>query len=158
MSWQAQFWNRAVPLNGERIDPSTLWNMDETSVYLDMPPAKTLDLVGAKSVEIATTKHEYTRVAVVLCCNQTGMMLDPLVIHKCHKDTKNQNEVGRLFIQTDNGIDICMYVTKNESGMVEWYADAEVDTRHLYTSYATTRWTSRTAVLADGQLLGTHDS
>jgi hypothetical protein len=129
MSWQAQFWNRAVPLNGERIDPSTLWNMDETSVYLDMPPAKTLDMVGAKSVEIATTKHEYTRVAVVLCCNQTGMMLDPLVIHKCHKDTKNQNEVGRLFIQTANGIDICMCVTKNESGwlngmlMQKWIRD-----------------------------------
>ena len=25
-----------------------------------------------------------------------------------------------------------MYVTKNESGMVEWYADAEMDTRYHY--------------------------
>ena len=74
MGWQAQFWKRSFPLHGEWINPATLWNMDETSVYLDMPPARTLDMVGAKSVEIATTKHEYTRVAVVLCCNQTGMM------------------------------------------------------------------------------------
>jgi hypothetical protein len=44
-SWRAQFWQR-------RVDTSSLWNMDETSVYLDMPPAKTLDLIGAKSVEI----------------------------------------------------------------------------------------------------------
>ena len=89
MGWQAQFWKKSFSVNGEWINPSTFWNMDETSVYLDMPPAKTLDMVGAKSVEIATTKHEYTRVAVVLCCNRTGVMLDPLVIHKCHKDTKN---------------------------------------------------------------------
>ena len=99
-------------MHGRRIDSSTLWNMDETSVYLDMPPAKTLDLVGATSIEIATTRHEYTRVAVVLCCNRTGTMLDPLVIHKCDKDTKDQNGVQRLFIQTDNGNDICMYVTR----------------------------------------------
>ena len=65
--------------------------MDETSVYLDMPPAKTLELVGAKSVEIATTGHDYTRVAVVLCCNATGTLVDPLVIHKCNKDAKYQN-------------------------------------------------------------------
>jgi hypothetical protein len=129
MSWQAQFWKKRYRVDGERIDPSTLWNMDETSVYLDMPPSKTLDMVGVKSVEIATTQHEYTRVAVVLCCNRTGTMLDPLVIHKCNKDTKNQNEVRRLFIQTDNGTDVCMYVTKNESGwlngilMQKWIRD-----------------------------------
>ena len=129
MSWQVQFWKRSFPVHGERIHPSTLWNMDETSVYLDMPPAKTLDMVGAKSVEIATTQHDYTRVAVVLCCNRTGKMLDPLVIHKCNKDTKDQNGVRRLLIQTDNGIDICMHVTKNESGwlngvlMQKWIRD-----------------------------------
>ena len=56
-------------------------------------------------------------------------MLDTLVIHKCHKDAKNQNEVKRLFIQTDRCKDICMYVTKNESGwlngtlMQKWIRD-----------------------------------
>ena len=67
MSWQAQFWKRAFPLNGERINPSTSWNMDtsKTSVYLDMPPSKTLEMVGAKSVEIATTCDEVSY--VVMC-------------------------------------------------------------------------------------------
>ena len=102
-------------MQGECIHRSTLWNMDETSAYLDMPPAKTLAMVGAKSVEIATTRLEYTRVAVVLCCNATGTLVDPLVIHKCDKDATNQNEVRRLFIQTANCKDICMYVTKNGS-------------------------------------------
>ena len=129
LSWQAQFWKKKFPARGEWINPVSLWNMDETSVYLDMPPSKTLDLVGAKSVEIATTQHEYTRVAVVLCCNRTGAMLDPLVIHKCNKGTKSQNELRRLFIQTDNGVDICMFVTRNESGwlngilMQKWIRD-----------------------------------
>jgi hypothetical protein len=115
LSWQVQFWMRKFPVHGAWVDPSSLWNMDETSVYLDMPPSKTLDFVGAKSVEILTTQHDYTRVAVVLCCNRTGEMLDPLVIHKCSKNSRNQNEVRRLFIQT-NDTDVCMYITKNESG------------------------------------------
>ena len=129
LGWQAQFWKRSFPVQGEWIHRSTLWNMDETSVYLDMPPAKTLAMVGAKSVEIATTGHEYTRVAVVLWCNATGTLVDPLVIHKCDKDAKNQNEVRRLFIQTANCKDVCMYVTKNESGwlngalMQKWIRD-----------------------------------
>ena len=99
LSWQ-------FSVKDEWCHPATLWNTDETSVYLDMPQSRTLELMGAKSVEIATTQHEYTRVAVVLCCNGTGAMLDPLVIHKCHKDTKHQNEVKRFFIQTTNCKDI----------------------------------------------------
>ena len=127
--WRAQFWRNKFPASGNIANPSHLWNMDETSVYLDMPPSKTLELIGAKSVEIATTHHDYTRVAVVLCCNRTGVMLDPLIIHKCNKDTKNQNEVRRLFIRTDKDHDICMFVTKNESGwlngklMQRWIRD-----------------------------------
>ena len=113
--WQAKFWKRRFPVHSERVDPSTLWNMDETSVYLDMPPAKTLDMVGVKSIEIASTQHEYTHVAVVLCCNRSGEMLPPLIIHKCHKGAKNQNEVRQMIIQIDS-VATCMYVTKNESG------------------------------------------
>ena len=136
LDWQAQFWRRKFPSTGKWCHPATLWNMDETSVYLDMPPSKTLELVGAKSVEIATTQHEYTRVAVVLCCNGAGAMLDPLVIHKCHKDAKHQNDVKRLFIQTSNCKDICMYVTKNESGwlngmlMQKWIRDIFTPAMH----------------------------
>ena len=66
LSWQAQFWKKKCPVRGEWCHAATLWNMDETSVYLDMPPSKTLELVGAKAVEIATTQHEYTRVAVTV--------------------------------------------------------------------------------------------
>ena len=121
LGWRAYFWKRMRRPDGNWVDPATLWNMDETSVYLDMPPAKTLDMVGAKSVEIATTRHEYTRVAVVLCCNRVGTMIDPLVIHKCHKDAKKQNEVRRMFVQTNDGQDVCMYVTKNESGWLNGF-------------------------------------
>lgn len=117
LRWQAQFWKKKCnPAGGQWIDLTDLWNMDETAVYLDMPPGKTLHLVGAKSVEIATTQHDYTRVAVVLCCSASGVMLDPLVIHKCSKQTRRQNEVRRVVVTAENGNEACMYVTKNESG------------------------------------------
>lgn len=35
-----------------------LFNMDETPIYLDAPGNRTVDRVGAKTVEIGTTKHE----------------------------------------------------------------------------------------------------
>jgi hypothetical protein len=136
LHWHVQFWKNKFPVSGNSVNPSHLWNMDETSVYLDMPPSKTLDLVGAKSVEIATTQHDFTRVAVVLCCNRTGVMLDPLIIHKCEKETKNQNEVNRIFIRTEQDHDICMFVTKNESGwlngglMQKWIRDIFTPAMH----------------------------
>jgi hypothetical protein len=119
LTWQIQFWRNKFPCMGGSVDSSCLWNMDETSVYLDMPPSKTLDLIGVKSVEIATTQHDYTRVAVVLCCNRTGEMLEPLVIHKCNKNTRNQNHVTKMTVQSSNksnGGYVNMFVTKNSSG------------------------------------------
>ena len=114
--WRARFWRHKFPENGKWADLSCLWNMDESSVYLDMPTSNTLELIGAKSVEIATTQHDYTRVAVVLSCNRTGEMLDPLVIHKCDKGTKNQNQVRRVTVTLDGDTDVHLYVTKNQSG------------------------------------------
>jgi hypothetical protein len=43
-----------------------LYNMDETSVYLDAPATRTVERIGARLVEIGTTKHELDRVAG--CC------------------------------------------------------------------------------------------
>ena len=40
-----------------------LFNMDETPIYLDAPGNRTVDRVGAKTVEIGTTKHEKDRVS-----------------------------------------------------------------------------------------------
>jgi len=115
MGWHVQFWKNKFAVNNT-IDTSCLWNMDETSVYLDMPPSKTLDLVGAKSVEIASTQHDCTRVAVVLCCNRTGEMLDPLIVHKCGKNSKHQNDVNNQTITTKDGKVVSVFVTKNETG------------------------------------------
>src|ERR1700728_2522868 len=59
-----------------------IYNMDETAIYLDAPGKTTIDVIGAHTVEIATTDHEKDRVTVVICVSSDGMMLSPLVIHR----------------------------------------------------------------------------
>ena len=62
------------------VDPFLIFNMDETSVTLDAPGVRTVDRIGAKCVEIATTGHDFKRVAVVICVSRGGSLITPLVI------------------------------------------------------------------------------
>ncbi len=57
-------------------------NMDETPVYMDMVPSKTVDVKGKKTVKIRTTKSEKCRVTAVLSCTAAGNMLPPMIIFK----------------------------------------------------------------------------
>jgi hypothetical protein len=57
-------------------------NIDETSVYRDAPGDRTIDEIGAKTVEIGSTQHDADRVAILLCINRAGTMFTPLIIHK----------------------------------------------------------------------------
>ena len=65
-----------------------LFNMDETPVYLDAPGNRTIDRIGAKTVEIGTTHHEKQRVTAVLCVSCAGTKVDALVVHRCHETTR----------------------------------------------------------------------
>ena len=53
-------------------------NMDETPVYFDMVPSKTVDVKGKKR----TTKSEKCRLTAALSCTSTGAMLPPMLIFK----------------------------------------------------------------------------
>ena len=56
-------------------------NMDETPVYLDMIPSRTVDK-GKKSILLRSTNSEKTRITAVMCCNAVGEFLPTLVIFK----------------------------------------------------------------------------
>jgi len=73
-----------------------LFNMDETPIYLDAPGNRTIDKIGAKTVEIATTKHDNDRVTLVLCVSCAGMKIDALIIHRCH-EKKKMKKTNNLF-------------------------------------------------------------
>src|ERR1700756_2724330 len=83
---------------------SLIFNMDETGVYLDAPGNRTIDRIGAKTVEIGTTKHEKDRVTVVLCVNCAGAKLDALVVHRCNEKKRmiKTNQLFKRSIKLDN--------------------------------------------------------
>ncbi|MGH7240476.1 MAG: hypothetical protein ACREHG_10510, partial [Candidatus Saccharimonadales bacterium] len=103
-----------------------IWNMDETAVYLDAPGNRTIDLIGAPTVEIATTKHEKDRVTVVLCVSNDGEKKAPLVILRS-KDESKLNTVKHTQVTYDNGQSTMeMYAAYNQKAymnsklMCEW--------------------------------------
>ena len=57
-------------------------NMDETPVYFDMVPSKTVDRKGKKSITVRTTKAEKRRITAVLSCTASGTLLPPMIIFK----------------------------------------------------------------------------
>ena len=56
--------------------------MDETPMYFDMVPTKTIDSVGAKTVRVRTTAGDKRHLTIVLACAASGDMLPPMIIFK----------------------------------------------------------------------------
>ena len=57
-------------------------NMDETPLTFDMPPNRTINDKGEKTITIRTTGNEKNRITVVLACAGDGSKLRPMVIFK----------------------------------------------------------------------------
>ena len=70
-----------------------IFNVDETAVFFDAPHNRTIDEIGARSVEIGHTEHYADRISVVLCISCSGRMLPPLVVHTCN-ETKEYKKTG----------------------------------------------------------------
>ncbi|POM78219.1 Hypothetical protein PHPALM_4269 [Phytophthora palmivora] len=58
-----------------------VYNMDQTSVCLDMNPKSTIEFTGAQSVDViqATTPDSF-RTSVFLCASATGKKMRPLIV------------------------------------------------------------------------------
>jgi len=119
--------NKFAPFFAD-TDHRWIINIDETSVYRDAPGDRTIDEVGAKTVEIGTTQHDADRVAVLLCINRAGTMFTPLIIHK----STSKKKVLQFFPTTvkvkknDREVDVKMWVTYAPKGwlngamMIQW--------------------------------------
>ena len=57
-------------------------NIDETPLTFDMPPNRTINYTGEKTIKVRTTGNEKNRVTVVLACCGDGLKLTPMVIFK----------------------------------------------------------------------------
>ena len=57
-------------------------NMDETPLYFDMIPSRSLEKRGAKEVRVKSTGAQKRHITVVLACTGAGKMLPPMIIFK----------------------------------------------------------------------------
>ena len=63
-------------------DIERLVNVDESPIYLEMPPKKTIEIKGSKNVDIYTFGKEKYRITSVLSITASGSKLLPLIIFK----------------------------------------------------------------------------
>jgi len=75
------FMARADGRHGE-FTPERIWNMDETRLYWDMPPTRTIHYKNGGRVVVQTSKYSKAGFSVVLTCAKDGSMLPPLIIFK----------------------------------------------------------------------------
>ena len=66
----------------DEFDDNLIVNMDETPVYFDLQPGKTVNKRGSKSVLIRTTGSEKRHFTVVLAVAASSDVLPPMVIFK----------------------------------------------------------------------------
>ena len=78
-------------------------NMDETPLTFDMPPNRTINSTGEKTVKIRTTGNEKNRVTVVLACCGDGSKLKPMVIFKRKTVPKINNKHGVVVSSQEKG-------------------------------------------------------
>lgn len=74
------------------VPPEVLGNMDETPVYFDMLPGKTVEKKGEKTVKVRTTGSEKCHITAVLTATADGQFLPPMIIFK----GKTQRTIKKL--------------------------------------------------------------
>ena len=92
---------------------SLIGNMDETPVFFDLPSNRTVDEVGAKTVNVRTTGHEKTHFTTVLACMADGTKLPPMVIFKRKTMPKESFPPGVVVHVHEKG-------WMDEGGMLLW--------------------------------------
>ena len=76
--------------------------MDETPLTFDMPPNRTINNTGKKTVKTHTTGNEKNWVTVVLACGD-GSKLKPMVIFKRKTIPKIDNKHGVVVSAQEKG-------------------------------------------------------
>ena len=88
-------------------------NMDETPMNFDMPPSRTVNPVGEKTVLIKTTGNEKNHFTVVLACLADGTKLKPMIIFKRKTMAKEDIPPGVVVHVHEKG-------WMEEKGMLLW--------------------------------------
>lgn len=68
--------------DGEMLEPSHIFNMDETGVQLNNRPGYVLAAKGSKAVSTVTSTEKGETITVLACCSAEGTFLPPACIMK----------------------------------------------------------------------------
>jgi transposase-like protein len=80
-------------VNAPNRDPRFVINMDQTPVYFSMEPTTTLDIRGARTVNIRSSSGSTMRVTVALTVTAAGTLLKNLLIFKGETSDKGINPI-----------------------------------------------------------------
>ena len=67
--------------------------MDETPMYLNMPPSTTVQKIGSKRINIKTQEQENWRVTAILTILASGEKLPPLLIFKAKEGKQTEKKL-----------------------------------------------------------------
>jgi hypothetical protein len=81
-------------------------NMDETPLYLNMPPERVVEKIGAKEVIVKTQGQESCRVSVLLTILGSGEKLPPMIIFKGKEMARIETQLNKLEVVKNKRIAI----------------------------------------------------
>ena len=77
------FWNEVHDvINKNGLGKGNIFNMDETPLFFNMIPNKTIAKRGKKTILIKSQNQEKCRISIILCIVADGDKLPPLIIFK----------------------------------------------------------------------------
>ena len=100
----------------DEFENSVIINMDETPVYFDLQPGKTINKSGEKSVLIRTTGSEKRHFTVVLAVTASGDFLPPMIIFKGKRELSMDVPKGWIVTVQEKG-------WMDENLMLRWIRD-----------------------------------
>jgi len=100
----------------DEFEDELIVNMDETPVYFDLVPNRTIDVKGRKSIRVRTTASDKRHLTVVLAVTAAGQTLPPMIIFKGKRELKIDHPAGWIIcVQTKGWMD--------EGLMMRWTKD-----------------------------------
>ena len=73
-----------------------LVNCDETPIYMEMVTDKTIEIKGAKDIEVATFGGEKVRISLILSCAADGTKLAPILIFKAKNEGNLEKSLNKI--------------------------------------------------------------
>jgi len=78
----SEAFGRHVAAEAARLEVTEIWNADETAVFFELLPRKTVDTVGTKTVWVKCAGADKRRVSVLLLGSSDGRKKPPFLVFK----------------------------------------------------------------------------